>query len=349
MFDAYRNRIDLLGGNIRDSLKRQSVEISESLFSNSTSVRKVIVRGEKMEAKITTDSKTTVRGGNGNYVIEFHNGFVPKAGTYVEVFNERREKYEPWLILYESEDITFPKHIIKRCNYLLRWKNSVGRIIERWAVFGDNSRIQDGEYNVSYGKMFMPRVMTSLILPCDRETVNIRLDQRFMIDYKGVNENPDVYKVTNRNVISKTFNELEGVIELAVVQHQYNQLTDSREEMIADYHVEIKTDKPAKPADDLTCKISFNGTSDLKMGTPFKKYSAEFYRSGIRVNDIIPVWEIILSETNKNNITHEVEDDKFKIKCKYNPSLIGSHIRLIAKSKDGTAVAELPIKVVSSI
>lgn len=349
MFENYRNRIDMLGGDMRTSLKRQSVQISESLFSNSTSVREVIVNGQKMEAKVTIDAKTTVRGGNGNYLIEFRDGFMPKAGTYVEMFNEERGSYEPWLILYESEDISFPKHIIKRCNYLLRWKNDAGKIIERWSVFGDNSRIRDGEYVTAQGKMVLPRVMMSLILPCDKETINIRLDKRFIIDFKEVADTPDVYKVSNRNVVSKTFEELEGVIELAINQNQFNHLTDSRDEMIADYYTAPEQLKPAKPTDDLTCKITFNGNSDLKMGTPFKKYSAVFYKNGMRVDDVVPVWDVIVSDLNKSNISYEIANNDMKIKCKYDSKLIGSHIRLIATNTDGTATAELPIKVVSSI
>ena len=38
MFEEYRRRAEMMGGNIRESLKKQSAEISESLFSNSTSV-----------------------------------------------------------------------------------------------------------------------------------------------------------------------------------------------------------------------------------------------------------------------------------------------------------------------
>ena len=50
MLEQYRNRIERLGGSVRESLKQQSIEISESLFSNSTSVRDVILDGVHYEA-----------------------------------------------------------------------------------------------------------------------------------------------------------------------------------------------------------------------------------------------------------------------------------------------------------
>lgn len=348
MFDSYRKRVDFLGGNIRDSIKRQSVQISESLFSNSTSVRNVIVNGETVEAKITTDSKTTVRGGNGNYLIQFREDFNPKPGTYVEI-PDHNNNYEPWLILYESDDTQFRKHIIKKCNYFLRWKNQKGEIIERWTVFGDNSRIQDGEYYTAYNKMALPRIMLSLILPCDKETINISIGQRFIVDFSYVEGSPDAWRVSNRNVISKTFNDLEGVIELAINKHQFNHLTDSKEEMIADFYKNYDLEQPADRESNFSCRIIYNGNSDLKMGTPFKNYTAEVYEAGELFSEASIVWNVLIPEEVATYFTYEIDENKFKIKCKYNAGLIGSHIRLVASTENGMATAELPIKVVSSI
>jgi len=348
MFDSYRKRVGFLGGNISNSIKRQSVQISESLFSNSTSVRYVIVNGDTVEAKITTDSKTTVRGGNGNYLIQFRETYNPKPGTYVEIPDEDGN-YEPWLILYESDDIQFRKHIIKKCNYFLRWKNQKGEIVERWTVFGDNSRIQDGEYTTAYGKMMLPRIMLSLVLPCDEETINIRIGQRFIIDHVGVEDNPDTWRVSNRNVITKTFDAFEGVIELAVNRDQFNHLVDSKEEMIADFNKEYDLEQPVDKESNLSCRIVYNGNSDLKMGTPFKNYTAEIYEAGEIFTGIPIVWDVLIPKDSISYFTYETDDNKFKIKCKYNAELIGSHIRLIASTADGATTAELPIKVVSSI
>lgn len=348
MFDDFRNRIDRLGGSVRDSIMRQSVQISESLFSNSTSKRDVIVNGVAVEAKITTDAKTTTRGGNGSYLIEFRDSFYPNPGTYVYI-PDKHKHYEPWLILYESDDVLFPKHIIKKCNYFLRWKNSKGNIVERWAVFGDNTRIQDGEFFTASNKMILPRVNLSLILPCDQETLNIKLDKRFIVDFKNIDGTPDTFKVSNRNVISKTFNSYQGVIELSLNQHQFNPLTDSHDEMIADFFENEITSSPSSSDDSRTCEITYNGTSELKMGTPFKIYSARFYINGILQENVSAEWNVVIAEENKQYFTYEFDDNRLKIKCKYDPKLIGTHIRLIASNTEHTTMAEMPVKVVSSI
>lgn len=351
MFEEYRNRLNIMGGSVKDSLKRQSIQISESLFSNSTSTRFVIVNNQKVEAKITSDSKTTVRGGNGNFLIEFRDGFCPKPGTYVRI-PDNDNLYETWLIMYRSDDINFPKHIIKKCNYFLRWKNSKGDIIERWAVFGDNARIQDGEFHTASNKMTLSRINISLVLPCDKETINIKLDKRFIIDFQCVEGNPNVYMVSNRNVISKTFNEFEGVVELAVNQHQFNSQTDSKEEMIADYYSESmqsSTSTSRDVSEKYSGEISYNGTSDLKMGTPYKKYVANFYQNGVMLDNFKTTWSVAIPDDIQNYVAYEFSENEFKIRCEYLSSLIGRHIRLIASNEKTDTQTELLIKVVSGI
>lgn len=348
MLEQYKRRIDRMGGSIRGSLKQQSIEISESLFSNSTSIRDVIFNGEHCEAKIMTDSKTTVRGGNGNHLIEFRDNVNPKAGDYVQIPNKKGE-YEHWLILYESDELSFQKHIIKKCNYHLRWKNRYGDITSRWVVISDNYRLTNGDSRVHYGAMNLPWNTISVILPCDKETINLRRDKRFLIDNPNVLDAPDAYIVTNRNVESKSFALDEGVIELGLSQHQFNPVTDSRDLMIADCYVDSQ-DSPAPPLyPNLTCKIICNGSFDLKMGVPAKTYSAKFYQSGSEVEGIETIWEVDCLEQLKDYVFYEIIDGNLKMSCKYHQNLIGSHVKIYASDSDKTCMDEKIVKVVSAV
>lgn len=348
MFEKYRARMAAIGENIRLANKRQSEDIMANSFSDSQSYRKVVIDGEEYDARIISDSKTTVRGGNGNYVIQLKNDIPLKAGTYIQV-PDRQGNYDYWLSIYESDGILFPKHIIKKCNYLLKWKNTAGNIVERWAVFSDNIRLTDGERKANYNKITLSYYGTSLLLPCDEETINIKIDKRFLIDHNKVQGNPEAWIVTNRNVISKRFDNFDGVIELYVSRHQFNHNVDSKEYMIANYYVDQTPVEDIDKTAAYNCRITYNGSADLKMGTPFKNYVAKFYCDGVYQTDIIADWDIIIDEGTIDNFTYEVSDNTVKIKCKYNGSLIGSHIRLIASCAEYGCSAELPVKVVSSL
>lgn len=348
MFSQYRDRMQTLGPGIREANKRQSEQIMNFGFSDSQSYRKVIIDGKEYDARIISDSKTTVRGGNGNYVIQFKNDFYLKAGTYIQIPDAKGD-YEWWLSLYESDATLFPKHIIKKCNYLLKWKNSVGEIIERWCVFNDNTKLMDAERKSNFNKLTLSYYINSLLLPCDSETINIRIDKRFIVDHAHVIDNPDAWIVTNRNVISKRFDDYDGVIELAISKHQFNHNVDSKEHMIADYYTDIDKVEGVDDTASFDCRITYNGTSDLKMGTPFKHYLAEVYCNG-KLDTSIPIkWSVAINDidgTFKDNVNYEVDGNTLKIKCKFNNDLLNSHIRLIAKNEELGVSAELPVKVV---
>lgn len=348
MLEQYRNRIERLGGSVRESLKQQSIEISESLFSNSTSVRDVILDGVHYEAKVTVDSKTSVRGGNGNYLIEFRNGISPNPGSYVQIPDEQGN-YDNWLILYESDELSFRKHIIKKCNYQLRWKDHYGNIVTRWAVLNDNYRLQNGDTSVQYGKMNLPYYTINVILPYDSDTINIRRDKRFLIDDPNVIDVPDAFIVTNRNIESKSFGTNIGVIELGLSQHQYNPATDNRELMIADCYVDPK-ESPALPLyHHLTCKITYTGTPELKMNAPFKTYTARFYQDGKEVEDVEAVWTVDYLKQLEDYVAYQINGNNVMISCKYNPNMIGSHVKLSVTDLDKTCIDEKTIKVVSTV
>lgn len=349
MFSQYRDKISRLGGNVRQANKLHSEQIMNFGFNSSQNYRRVFINGEYHDAHIITDSKTTVRGGNGNYVIEFRDKDVYfKAGTYVKI-PDSHGSYEWWLILYESDNLLFPKHIIKKCNYLLKWKNVNGDIVKRWCVVSDNSKLMDAERHSNFNKITMSYYNTTLILPCDDETINIRVDKRFLIDHEKVMDYPDAWIVTNRNVISKRFDEFDGVIELAISRHQYNHNTDNRKLMIADYYTANNNFEEVDVEASFDCRITYDVSSDLKMGIPFKRYVAEIYCDGIYRDNIPVSWSILADDEVLEHLTYEVSDNICRLKCKNNSALMGSHIRLLAKNQEYGCSAELPIKVVSTL
>ena len=350
MFDEFRARMQRQGGSIREANLKQSVKIMEAGFSDSYSTRTVLVVGEDntREARIISDSKTTMRGGNGNYVIQFRDGFNPPAGTYVDI-PDVEGVMRRWLIMYESDATVFPKHMIQKCNYLLKWKNSRDEIVERWCVISDNSKLVEGERKTNYNKMAIPYYSTTLILPCDSETINLDLNKRFLIDHELKDGSPAAWMVNNRNVISKTFDTFEGVIELSISHHQFNHNTDNRELMIADYYTSHDIPDDVNTDESYDCRIVYNGDSNLKMGLPFKKYVAEVYKSGEKDDSIEVSWSLIIPDEFNSNFMWNEAGNTLEVKCKFDGKMMGSFIRIIAKNEKLGCSAELPVKVVSGI
>ena len=348
MFDEYRVRMSHRGETVRDANRQQSIQIMENGFDYSQTYKQVMINDEFVDARITSGSSTTVRGGMGNYEIMFRDGVYYPAGTYVFVKNAKDE-YEPWIIMYISDDHMFPRHILRKCNYLLRWKNAAGDVVERWVVFSDNQRLINGERNVDWNKLILSSYSTVLFLPCDEETINIKMDQRFLIDHPDIEGNPEAWIVRNRNVNSKIFGGYDGIVELAISRHQFNHNTDNKEEMIADYNRDYTHPEEFTPDVNYDVRITYNGKSDLKMDTPFKTYKAEFQVDGEPDDSIEATWVVLMDEKLEDAVTYEILGNVLKIKCSFDSLFMGKSIRLIAANEELGISAELPVKVVSAI
>ena len=351
MYEAYRSKLQRKGGNIREANKLQSVQLMESTFADSQSYRQVKINEELVDARFIEGSSTTIRGGLGNFEIQFRDGFDPPAGTYVHIPIRTTvgEEYEPWLIVYKADDALFPKHIIRKCNYELKWKNTKGEIITRWCIFSDNQKLMDAERDTYYNKMKLSSFGFPLMLPLDPETINIKIDKRFLIDHPDIEGNPEAWIVTNRNVSSKTFEGYDGVVELTISRHQYNHNTDNKELMIADFY---QKDLPPEDFDDdveYDIRITYSNSPDLKMATPFKSYKAEFQKDGAPDDTLIADWDVIIPEELETKFTYNIIDNLLKIKCSYDNLMIGTHIRIRAYNDSCGCSAELPIKVVSTV
>ena len=77
MFDEYRMRMARRGSNVREANRSQSIKIMEASFDSSQTYRQVFIgsaEGEAVDARITSGSATTIRGGVGNYEIMFRDG-----------------------------------------------------------------------------------------------------------------------------------------------------------------------------------------------------------------------------------------------------------------------------------
>ena len=321
-------------------------------FADSTNHKKVTVKsyGEDtvcVDARVVTDVKDTMRGGTGNYRIQFREGFLPHPGSYI-IFDNEFGNPENWLLTSISEDPIFPKHLIKRCNYLLKWKNTKSEIVERWVAFDDSYKLYSGILNNNKYTTVLPYSTQTLLIPYDPETINIRRDMRFLIDDADVEGVPDAYIVTNRNVVTKSFNK-HGVIGLALSQHQFNHETDNRELMVADYYsAESPSDDTTQEAE-LACKISYSGNPELKMTNRFKTFTGKVVDSNGNIKESTFEWKISILPELEQYFQYSSDSTQFKIKAEFSSAISGATFTLKCRSIEYDLSDEISVKVVSII
>lgn len=353
MFEAYKSRLHNSGGSNRGYVAESMRMAKEAAFTDSQSYKEVYINGKKYDARILEDVSDTVKNGNGNYKIEFRPGVLFYPGTYIQIKNAFGH-IDNWLIIDVLDDMFFPKSLIKKCNYNLKWKSRNGNIVNRWINFDDSYKLYDAIRNYGYDTN-LPEGAVVITLPYDKETAAIGLDDRFIIDTKKYIETPAVYQVTNRSMAARLYDDDNGIIKLSLTQCQFNHTTDNAELMIADYYEELPIiDK--KPVIDIPLissshvNIKYKGKNRIVMGTPAKEYRLEFTSpSGEIMADEIGTWEVnILPEFSKY-ITYEINDNNLSIRSEYNENLEGYQFRVVGYNSDQTVSAETHIKVVSGI
>lgn len=347
MFDDYRTRLGQRGSNNREAINSQSIMTKERLFENTQSYKSVYIDGKSYDARITTDVADNIRSGDGNYKIEFRNGQLFQSGTYVQIENAFG-KIDTWIIMDILDDLFFPKHLIKKCTYCLKWKNSNGDVISRWIAFNDSYRLEEG---IRYydNKTVLPDGSIIIFISYDSETALIDQDDRFLIDTEIFKNAPDCYKVTNRSITRIA--DTNGIITLFLQRAQFNPNTDNAELMIADYfNNELnKSINETQPNQQISVDIMYSGNNRLVMGMPHKEYRMEFKDDKGKQLDIVGIWDLHILPEFSDFIIYDIDHNVLKIKVLYNENLVNYKLKVTARSIDNLISKDLEIKVVSGI
>lgn len=273
-------------------------------------------------------------------------------GDYIEWNNQI------WLVtLIDPNEKTYHSGYMYLCTVPLRWQNSDGKIIERYAYSEDFTKYSSG--TTGNNTITIGDNQYGLTLPIDSETRKLHRDMRFPIDFEDA-EQPDIYELTNRkvNLNNNEYFGRGGTMIVTMSYAAFNATNDKRvlmdngqEVWICDYK-EVNTDStdtPTTPTDpenphkttDLT--ISISGNQNLRIGTT-RTYTANITDlDGNFVQwDNTFSWNVVSDidikpKINNNTIKLFVEDED------YVNSLI-----LLQIIKDGQILTEFEITVIDS-
>ena len=234
-------------------------------FEDTYDTEDVLLNGEPFKLMIIKDTD----GNTFKKKIKSPHGRKFNLGDYVQ-WND-----QVWLItLLDPDDKTWHRGYMYLCTVPLRWQNSDGKIVERFAYSEDFTKYSKG----SIGN-FVTKIgdnQYGLTLPVDSETKKLKRDMRFPIDFDDA-EIPDVYELSNRKV-SLNNNEYfgrGGTMILTLSLEAFNFNTDfkvefpedsGKEVWICDY-TSLSTPLPSPPLDETPdIKISITGNPIVRIG-----------------------------------------------------------------------------------
>jgi hypothetical protein len=140
--------------------------------------------------------------------------------------------HSKWLITdLDANDEVYASGMMQRCNYLLKWLNADGRVIEKWCIVEDGTKYLIGEHQGNIMTIGDARI--AITIGKDNDTDEIGRGKRFLIDDMD-SKSVLAYQVTKPNKLSNIYNG-KGVFKF--ILNEVNMTDDDNIELrIADYY-----------------------------------------------------------------------------------------------------------------
>lgn len=155
---------------------------------------------------------------------------VLKCGQYVECEGAM------WLVsALPDNNRIYEKAVLWKCKHTIRFISPLTGEIVKYPVYSTNStQYGTGELEKTY--MTVGEDQHLIYIPYNEETIKLDDQFRFLMDKNR--ESPSAYRITRVDPVSYAVGDErneDGLIQWAVLQTQFNDATDSKEIMIADY------------------------------------------------------------------------------------------------------------------
>ena len=270
-------------------------------------------------------------------------------GDYIE-WND-----QIWLVtLLDTDDKTYHSGYMYLCTVPLRWQNSEGKIIERYAYSEDFTKYSSG--TIGNNTITIGDNQYGLTLPIDSETRKLTRDMRFPIDFEDA-EKPDIYKLTNRkvNLNNNEYFSRGGTMILTMSYDAFNADEDKRvvmdngKEVWVCNYTEVSTptppSEPTTPDETEDLSATISGTTNLRIGVT-RNYTATLSDkdgNAVQWDDTKYGWNVasdfdVKQTVTENKISLTVEDEDF---------IDSSFILSVIKLDDNSVIAEIEITVIS--
>lgn len=301
--DRYTARINLHGTTQRERMVNRTKANLQNKVVDSLSYKTIKLNG--------IETQLVINEGTQPYYKEFESmlGQEINIGDYIEWANSW------WLVTTcDYDDELYRNGKLQQCNYLLKWQNELGEIIERHAVVLSASKYNDGlaESNV----ISLGSDKLSINIPLDAESLKLKksMAKKFFIDNNK--EDPTAYLLANTGNVADTYNG-HGITHWIVEECAYTASEDDLKYGVCDY---ISPATPPENDDETTILSStitgtISGNKNLKVGFA-RTYTANLVdEDGNTVEwsdgfkwDIVSDFEVSLTE-NGNQIELLVDDE----------------------------------------
>ncbi len=341
--DRFNRKMALSGSSIRNEAIKNSQELLKETFADDPSFTSGIYFWQPSTHSYADPNELPIR----LYGRSFSNanGVVVKFQTLIDnpivvgdmLYDSNDDEY---LLCTESFNVdgVHWKGKFSLCNWILKWQNKYGDILEYPCVDINSTQYNSGEQ--ASAKMTIGSSQHIATLPYDENTIAIKSPQRFFLDRDT--ETPTSFIVTQNDNTSMFFGK-KGLIKITMLECERNNDTDRPDLGICDYFEkdELKTNNADKNKV-IKSVISYK-TTTIKSGGSKQKFVGTFVdKNGEEINGVSTNWEIICDFADSltvneegNSLTIGVDDD----------SLIDEEFKLVLSDESGNYKSSIIIQI----
>ena len=343
--DKFNRKMSLSGGSLRNENIRNARKLLDETFANDASFALGVYLWELGLDDYKDKKPVSIR----IYKRMFSNanGATMKFQSMIDspvivgdvLYNSVKDEY---YICTESNDIDSIHYQgeLRLCNWILRWQNKHGDILEYPCHDLNTTQYNSGEQS---NKLFtIGSSQHVIMLPCDENTVALSTPQRFFLDKNK--EKPTSFMVTQNDTTSYNYGK-KGLVKVTVLECELNSDTDRIDLGICDY-IDKNNAKTDNAKDNFVSKsvISYE-TNIIKSGGDYQTFVGKFFDGyGNEIADIISNWDIICDfkdalyvEYFDNNIRIGIDNDEY----------IDEEFKLMHSDDNGNYSSSLIVKVES--
>ena len=331
--DRFNKRMSLSGGSLRSEYIHSTRELLKETFADDPSYAlgiyfwKLGLKEYRYESPIGIRLYGRSFSAANGVTVKFQTLYDTPVVVGDVIYDSKEDEYLICTEAFNIDDIHF-KGKFTLCNWMLKWQNKDGNILEYPCYDMNSTQYNSGEqYNRNFTVESSQHMLT---LPSDENTVELCTPQRFYLDKATVN--PMTYIVTQNDTTSYNYGK-KGLVKVTVFAHPNNPETDRPDLGICDYvDMSAGSVNAGTTVKEPCCRASKAvieyDTSIIKSGGDSQVFVGKFYDDKENeVTDIVPHWTIVCDFSDKlqvkefdNCLSIGIDDDsyideEFKLIC----------------------------------
>lgn len=320
--EKFRAKMQRSGNTCREERIRNSRELLDATFSDDTSFAVGVYRWKMGLDDYSGEEPINIRmykrsfsNANGS-VVKFQTLFDTPILTGDILYVSNEDYFMICTEVFNINNIHWQGKFTV-CNWMLRWQNKNGDILEYPCYNINTTQYNSGE---SSNRQFtIGSSQHQITLPADENTIVLDTPQRFFLDKNLVS--PTSYIVTQNDTTSYSYGS-KGLIKLTLLECATNNDTDRIDLGICDYinKSDIKTDNTQEDSDEnfISRSVISYDTTVIKSGGDPQIFVGRFFdENGVEITTT-PNWEIICEfkdvlkiEITDNYISIGIDDDRY--------------------------------------